>query len=80
MGFSARTVTSADARQQFKEEMLSPEIVRGYCDSVGKMIHVTHSDLDALGGEQAYLDQLHDLIDEAVQPSSLFDALIQRSP
>jgi geranylgeranyl pyrophosphate synthase len=60
---------SVDVRQKFRDQMLAPAVVGGYIESINAMVCDAHTTLDELCGEQAYLAELHALLDEAMGQS-----------
>jgi heptaprenyl diphosphate synthase len=63
----ADAATSPAAREEFKQHLLSPEVVQGYTDRVGAIVTEVHTTLDELGGAQPYAAHLHDIVDEAMR-------------
>jgi geranylgeranyl pyrophosphate synthase len=60
---------SAAARQELKSQLLAPEVIASYSESVGRMVSQVHESLDDIGGVQVYIDELHALFDEAMSQS-----------
>lgn len=55
---------SAAARHELSERMLEAGVIEGYADSITPLIRGAHDSIDALGGEEAYVRELHGLVDE----------------
>jgi heptaprenyl diphosphate synthase len=69
LALHAAAATSAEARHEIKDQMLAPAVVRAYVRSVEAMVRDAHATLDELGGDQAYVAELHALLDEAMSQS-----------
>lgn len=66
---------SASARQKLREQLLAPEVLDGYLESINVLVREFHRTLDDLGGEQQYIAELHALMDEAMTQSPPLFAL-----
>ncbi len=60
---------SPDARQKLRDQLLAASVLGGYIQSINDMVCDAHTALEELGGEQAYVAELHALLDEAMGQS-----------
>ncbi|MFD5515577.1 polyprenyl synthetase family protein [Streptomyces sp. NPDC127066] len=56
---------SADARAELTGVLLAPDVLRRYEEDISVLRDRAHRLLDELGGDRAYSDVLHDLVDRA---------------
>lgn len=69
LALHSAAATSPEARGKLRDQMLAPSVVGGYIESVHAMVRDAHAALDELGGEPAYVAELHGLLDEAMGQS-----------